>query len=65
MGLTAEAGAPKRGKPKKKLAQSAPVFAKGGRGKTGGIRAAARELGVDRDDARRALKVASLTEEAP
>jgi len=28
------------------------------------VRAASRELGVDRDDARRALKVASLTEEA-
>lgn len=30
----------------------------------GGIRAAARELGVDRDDARRAVKVASLAPEA-
>jgi ParB-like chromosome segregation protein Spo0J len=56
--------AKKRKEPKKKLAQSAPVSAKGGRGRTGGIRAASRELGIDRDDARRALKVASLTEEA-
>jgi ParB/RepB/Spo0J family partition protein len=30
----------------------------------GGVRAAARELGVDRDDARRAVKVASLSDEA-
>ena len=30
----------------------------------GGIRAAARELGIDRDDARRATKVASLSDEA-
>ena len=44
------------------LAQVAPK-PRGGRPE-GGIRAAARELGVDRDDARRAAKVASLPEEA-
>jgi len=50
-----------------KLAQVAPVSERGrveGRGNTGGVRAAARDLGVDRDDARRAQKVASLPEDA-
>jgi ParB family transcriptional regulator, chromosome partitioning protein len=45
-----------------KPAQSAQVL--GGRGKKGGVSQAAREIGVDRDDARRAEKVASLSEEA-
>lgn len=45
-----------------KLAQTAPVS--GGRGNEGGIRAAARSLGIDRDDARRAVKVASMSQEA-
>jgi ParB family chromosome partitioning protein len=36
----------------------------GGRGNTGGISAAARELGLERTDVRRAIKVASLTPEA-
>lgn len=47
-----------------KLAQVAPVSSKGGRGKESGTRKAARDLGIDRDDARRAVKVASLSEEA-
>lgn len=50
-----------------KLAQVAPVSERGrveGRGNTGGVRAAARDLGVDRDDARRAQKVASLPDDA-
>jgi ParB family chromosome partitioning protein len=47
-----------------KLAQVAPVSNKGGRGKESGVRAASRELGIDRDDARRATKVAGLSEEA-
>ena len=42
-----------------KVAQVAPVL--GGRGNTGGERDAARQLGLDRDDVRRARKVASLT----
>jgi ParB-like chromosome segregation protein Spo0J len=46
-----------------KPAQVAPV-SKGGRGNEGGVRAAARDLGIDRDDARRATKVASLSDEA-
>lgn len=46
-----------------KLAQVEPVY-KGGRGNEGGIRAAARELGIDRNDAHRAAKVASLSPEA-
>ena len=46
-----------------KLAQVAPV-SKGGRGNEGGIRAAARELGIDRDQANRAVKVASIAPEA-
>lgn len=46
----------------KKLAQAAPE--KGGRGKRGGVRAASRKLGIDRDDARRAKKVAGLSDEA-
>lgn len=45
-----------------KLAQIAPVS--GGRGNEGGVRAAARELGIERTDASRAVKVASLTDEA-
>lgn len=45
-----------------KLAQVEPVS--GGRGKTGGTRAAARELGIEKEDARRAVKTASLTDEA-
>lgn len=47
-----------------KPAQLAQVSAKGGRGKEGGLSAASRELGIDRDDARRAVRVASLSEEA-
>jgi ParB/RepB/Spo0J family partition protein len=46
-----------------KLAQSAPVIS-GGRGHTGGARAASRDLGIDRDAASRAIKVASLSDEA-
>lgn len=52
---------------KAKLAQLAPVSERGrveGRGNEGGIRSAARELGVDRDAARRAAKVAGLSERA-
>ncbi len=47
-----------------KHAQSAQVSAKGGRGVEGGFSKASRELGIDRDDARRATKVAGLTQEA-
>ncbi len=57
----------KRGRPKKnveKLRQSDAVSGKGGRGKRSGVRQASRELGVSEPDARRALKVASLTDEA-
>jgi hypothetical protein len=43
-------------------AQVAPVS--GGRGNTGGIRAASRELGIDRDEARRAVRIASIAPEA-
>ena len=46
-----------------KLSQTATV-SKGGRGKESGVRAAARELHIDKDDAHRAVKVASLSEEA-
>lgn len=48
----------------RKPSQHATVSPTGGRGLTGGIRAAARELGIDKDDAHRAVKVASLSEEA-
>jgi len=55
----------KRGRPRKqKVNQSDSVSGKGGRGHHGGVRQAARELGVSQPDAQRALKVASLTEEA-
>lgn len=47
-----------------KLAQVAPVSNKGGRGHEGGTRAAAREIGVTRDEARRAEKIDSLAPEA-
>ena len=47
------------------LSQVATVSpAVGGRGKEGGVRAAAREIGVDKDRAHRAIKVAGLTAEA-
>lgn len=46
-----------------KLAQSAQV-SRGGRGKRGGLSEATRGLGVDRTDAQRAIKVASLSEDA-
>ena len=36
----------------------------GGRGNKGGESEAARQLGLDRDDVRRAIKVASITPEA-
>lgn len=36
----------------------------GGRGNEGGVRAASRELGVNREDARRAVKVAGLHPDA-
>jgi hypothetical protein len=39
------------------VAQVAPV-SKGGRGNEGGVRKASPDLGIDRDDARRATKVA-------
>ena len=45
-----------------KLSQVATVS--GGRGNEGGVRRAARELNVDKDDAHRAMKVASLSAEA-
>ena len=46
-----------------KVAQLAPVSL-GGRGNKSGEREAARQLGLDRDDVRRAIKVASLSPEA-
>jgi ParB family chromosome partitioning protein len=47
---------------RQKPAQSAQVS--GGRGLEGGLSAAVRELGVERTDAQRSVKVASLSEEA-
>jgi hypothetical protein len=47
--------------PADKVPQVAPVHT-GGRGNTGGVRAAARELGIDRDEARRARTIAALPE---
>ena len=46
-----------------KLSQVATV-SKGGRGKESGVRAAARELRINKDDAYRAMQVASLSKEA-
>ena len=46
-----------------KVAQLGPVSV-GGRGKKGGIREAARQLGLSEADIRRAIKVASLSPEA-
>ncbi len=51
----------------KKLAQVAPVSERGrveGRGNKGGINAATRELGIDRSEAQRAVKIAGIAEEA-
>lgn len=45
-----------------KVAQGEPLI--GGRGHEGGLRMASRELGIDRADAQRAAKVASLSDEA-
>jgi ParB family chromosome partitioning protein len=47
---------------REKPAQLAPVS--GGRGNTGGVNAAARDLGIDRTEAWRAVKVAGLSSEA-
>ena len=52
---------------KEKLGQSAQVSNErvvGGRGKEGGLSAAVRDLGIDRTEARRAVKIASITPEA-
>ena len=46
-----------------KVSQVAKV-SRGGRGQEGGVRAAARELGIDKDAAHRAIKVAGLEPEA-
>ena len=46
-----------------KLSQVETVL-RGGRGKKGGIRAAARELGITKDDAHRSIKIAGLSEPA-
>ena len=46
-----------------KLGQVAQV-SKGGRGHEGGMAAATRELGIDRTQARRAVKIAAITPEA-
>jgi ParB-like chromosome segregation protein Spo0J len=43
--------------------QDEPVF-KGGRGNESGVRKAARDLGIEKEDARRATKVAGLSDEA-
>ena len=50
--------------PADKLFQVETVSAKGGRGKEGGVNAAARELGISKADAHRAVKVAALSAEA-
>lgn len=47
-----------------KVGQSDPLCAKTGRGNEGGLRAAVRDLGIDRSEARRAVKIASLSPEA-
>jgi ParB family chromosome partitioning protein len=49
--------------PTEKPTQTVSV-SKGGRGKRGGVRLASEKLGVNREDARRAIKVASLPPEA-
>ncbi len=46
-----------------KAAHVAPVCA-GGRGNIGGVNAASRELGIERTDAQRSVKVASISEAA-
>lgn len=46
-----------------KLAQVAPVYP-GGRGNKGGVREAARELNISKDDARRSVKIGNLSPEA-
>jgi hypothetical protein len=51
--------------PEEKPTQVVPVSKpKGGRGKQGGIKKAARELNINREEARRAVKVDSLSPEA-
>lgn len=46
-----------------KPAQIAPVYAKGGRGNTGGINAAVRDLGIERTEAQRAVKINNIPDE--
>lgn len=48
----------------RKPAQSAPVSAKGGRGVEGGVNKASRELGIERTDVQRAVRVAAIAPEA-
>lgn len=48
-----------------KVAQSAPQKPGAGRGAKGGVREASRELGIERTDAQRATKVASLSGVTP
>src|ERR1700722_2988331 len=52
------------GRTKKKVRQSDALSPRLGRGKKSGVRQASRELGVSEPDARRAIKVDSLTPEA-
>jgi ParB-like chromosome segregation protein Spo0J len=47
-----------------KPAQLAPVSTKGGRGHEGGVRAAARDLGIERTEAQRAVKIDALAPKA-
>jgi hypothetical protein len=46
-----------------KPAQVEPVAEKGGRGKKGGINGAVRDLGIERNEAQRAIKIAGLSDD--
>jgi ParB family chromosome partitioning protein len=46
-----------------KVGQVGPV-SKGGRGKKGGVRAATKEIGVNRAEAKRAAKIAGISDDA-
>ena len=49
---------------KDKPAQLGPVSKKGGRGNTGGVNAAVRELDIKRTQAQRAVKIATISSKA-
>ena len=61
--LSTKLSAERQAKENQKLAQVAQVSARGGRGRTGGVSAVARDLGLERTEVDRAIKLAGLPDE--